>query len=117
MTRRPAGDRDRVGEVLGALADPTRRAIVGRLAAGATPTATELSRELPMTRQAVSKHLQSLQDAELVEMERRGRESRYRLRPEQLRLAGDWIDEVGGTWEQRLDRLKTIIEHDPSAPH
>ena len=65
--------------VFGALADPSRRQVIGYLSARGTATATELTGELPMTRQAVSKHLVTLADAGLVEAERRGRETRYRL--------------------------------------
>lgn len=101
---------DPVGEVLAALADGTRRSIVRQLADGDMPTATELARDLPMTRQAITKHLRVLQDAHLVDIQRRGREARYRLRPEPLGLAEAWLSEVGTTWDRRLDRLKTLSE-------
>ena len=75
--------RSRVSEhlnlVFGALADPSRRQVIGLLSSRGTVTATELSGELPMTRQAVAKHLATLADAGLVAGERQGRETRYRL--------------------------------------
>ena len=101
---------DPVGDVLGALADGTRRGIVARLASGETPTATELAGSLPISRQAVAKHLRVLEDAELVAQERRGREARYHLRVDQLQVASRWLDEVGVTWERRLRRLKEQAE-------
>jgi len=108
---------DPVGEVLAALADGTRRSIVRQLADGAMPTATELARDMPISRQAISKHLRVLEDAHLVDIQRRGREARYRLRPEPLGLAEAWLSEVGTTWDHRLARLKTLSEttaDDPS---
>ena len=69
----------RLGQVFSALADPSRRHVLGYLADHGTATATELTGELPMTRQAVSKHLATLSEAGLVSSRARGRETRYRL--------------------------------------
>jgi DNA-binding transcriptional ArsR family regulator len=80
--------------LFGALADSSRRQVIGYLSAQGTATATELTGELPMTRQAVSKHLATLADAGLVESERSGRETRYRL------------TETGEEWDERLDGLR-----------
>ena len=101
-----------VGGILGALADPTRRQIVTRLSAQPTVTATELARELPVSRQAVVKHLATLHSARLVERTRRGRESRYHLEPEGLRAAQRWLAEVEARWDARLDRLTDLAETD-----
>src|SRR6516162_4853063 len=89
---------DYLGQVFSALADPSRRHVLGFLADHGTATATELTGELPMTRQAVSKHLASLSEAGLVEAERRGRETRYRL------------TETGSEWDERLDALRRHLE-------
>ena len=89
---------DPLGQVFGALADPSRRQVIGYLSERGTATATELTGELPMTRQAVAKHLATLADAGLVESERRGRETRYRL------------TETGAEWDDRLDALRKHLQ-------
>ena len=100
----PSGD-DRAGAVFVALADPTRRAMLRALQTRPSLTASRLAGELPMTRQAVSKHLVALRDAGLVEGRREGRETRYVLTPEPLRDALAWMADVGGLWDERLRRL------------
>jgi len=92
--------------VFHALADPTRRELLGRLAAQPSATATELAHELPVTRQAIVKHLQSLGAAGLVAPTREGREVRYALTPDPLDGAVDWIVGVGAEWDERLARLE-----------
>jgi len=96
---------ERAGAVFAALADPTRRAMVRSLAAEPALTASRLAGELPMTRQAVSKHLGALARAGLVEAHREGRETRYTLTPAPLAEAMEWMAEVGGVWDRRLERL------------
>ena len=75
---------DRAGAVFGALADPTRRTLLAALARHPEATATELAAELPITRQAVLKHLSALADAGLLDRERSGREVRYTVTPAPL---------------------------------
>ena len=89
---------DYLGQVFSALADPSRRHVLGFLADHGTATATELTGELPMTRQAVSKHLATLSEAGLVSSERSGRETRYRL------------TEAGAEWDERLAALRRHLE-------
>lgn len=89
-----------------ALADPTRRSILEAVAAVDTTTATELAADLPVTRQAVVKHLQALSEAGLVTSERRGREHRFQLTPGPFTDAVTWMVEVGGAWDDRLARLQ-----------
>jgi DNA-binding transcriptional ArsR family regulator len=97
---------DEVGAVFAALADPTRREVVRSLAEQPGLTASHLAGELPMTRQAVSKHLSALSGAGLVDGRREGRETRYTLTPAPLAGAIEWMAEVGAQWDQRLERLR-----------
>jgi DNA-binding transcriptional ArsR family regulator len=97
---------DRAGPVFNALADPNRRHLLNQLAERETATATELAAGLPVTRQAVAKHLAALGEAGLVTSERQGRETRYRLTPAPLADAVSWIADVGGEWDARLDALR-----------
>jgi DNA-binding transcriptional ArsR family regulator len=98
--------RDRVDAVFHALADPSRRFVLESLADRGSATATELAAELPVTRQAVAKHLDTLSSARLVEAERSGRELRYRLTPEPLGDALAWMERVGTQWDARLAALR-----------
>jgi DNA-binding transcriptional ArsR family regulator len=98
--------RDRVDAVFEALADPHRRFVLETLADRGSATATELAAELPVTRQAVAKHLGTLRTAELVEAQRTGRELRYRLSPEPLGDALTWMERVGAQWDERLEALR-----------
>ena len=98
-----------VGPVFAALADGTRRQLVQTLAGGSGATATALAAELPMSRQAVSKHLAALQRAELVRSARQGREIVYELEPEPLTEAASWLAQVGGDWDERLRRLDRLL--------
>ncbi|MGZ4359435.1 MAG: ArsR/SmtB family transcription factor [Gaiellaceae bacterium] len=99
-----------VDALFSALADERRRSLVELLARRANATATELARELPVTRQAVSKHLASLGEAGLVTVTRSGREARYELSPEPLADAVAWIEQVGGQWDERLSALSRHLE-------
>jgi DNA-binding transcriptional ArsR family regulator len=96
---------DRTDAVFGALSDPTRRRLLSAVAEHPQTTATELAAGLPITRQAVVKHLSALADAGLLDRERAGREVRYRVTPEPLSEAVSWIAEVGGRWDDRLAAL------------
>ena len=99
-----------VDAVFSALADPTRRQIVELLAGGGTLTPTALAGDMPITRQAVAKHLDALGAAGLVSHRRVGRETRYRLTPEPLRDAAGWIAAVGSEWDERLARLEKLLQ-------
>jgi DNA-binding transcriptional ArsR family regulator len=101
-----------VGAVFAALADPTRRSLVQSLSAGSTITASKLAQELPITRQAVAKHLAALDHAGLVASERRGRETHYRLTPAPLTEAASWMAAVGAEWDDRLEALRAHVARD-----
>ena len=76
-------------------------------------TQTELARELPVTRQAVAKHLGALADAGLVEPARAGREARYRLTPAPFEAAALWMAALGAEWDRRLEALRSVLESSP----
>jgi DNA-binding transcriptional ArsR family regulator len=95
--------------VFAALADPTRRQLLQRLAMGPT-TATGLAVRFPVTRQALVKHLGALADAGMVAKERHGREVRYRLESAPLDEATAWLTTLAARWEHRLIRLKRYVE-------
>jgi DNA-binding transcriptional ArsR family regulator len=99
-----------VDELWAAVADPTRRRLLDALLAQGDATATTLARELPVTRQAVAKHLAVLDRAGLVEGGRQGREVRYAVRPERLDLAARSLAGVASQWDQRLLAIKRIAE-------
>jgi DNA-binding transcriptional ArsR family regulator len=103
-----------LNEVFGALADPTRREVMRSLAAQPGLTASRLAGELPMTRQAVAKHLGALHGAGLVTARREGRETRYTLTPAPLADAMEWMVEVGGEWDARLERLRRSAKSGPA---
>lgn len=101
---------DAAGAVFDALADPMRRRLLSAIAARPS-TATELASQLPISRQAVAKHLGSLSQAGLLERERAGRDVRYRVTPAPLQDAVGWIAQVGGRWDERLGRLARALEN------
>jgi DNA-binding transcriptional ArsR family regulator len=105
--RRQSGD---VDELWAAVADPTRRRLLDALLAQQEATATTLARELPITRQAVAKHLAVLDRAGLVEGDRRGREVRYVVRPKPLDAAARAMASVAAQWDERLLAIKRIAE-------
>ena len=94
-----------MGAVFIALSDPTRRQVVELLSRQPSVTASELAQELPITRQAIAKHLSTLADAGLVSASHEGRETRYRLTPEPLTGAMQWMASAGARWDDRLARL------------
>jgi DNA-binding transcriptional ArsR family regulator len=99
----------RVDAVFSALADPTRRAVLRAVADAGQVTATQLSGQFPVSRQAVAKHLGALSDAGLVSATRHGRETFYAMTPAPLSDALDWITGVGAEWDDRLKSLRTYL--------
>jgi DNA-binding transcriptional ArsR family regulator len=105
---------DRAGAVFGALSDPTRRALLSAIAEQPAATATELASQLPISRQAVLKHLNALTDAGLLDRTRSGREVRYRFTPAPLSDAVGWMAQVSAEWDERLALLGR--QFGPQAP-
>ena len=95
-----------MSDVWAALGDPTRRMILEQVASGGGLTATQLASGLPITRQAVAKHLAVLQEAGLVDGRRAGRELRYVPTPAPLGEAIGWMTAVGARWDDRLAALE-----------
>jgi DNA-binding transcriptional ArsR family regulator len=97
-------------EVLSALADPTRWELMDRIAAGDGATATMLADGLPVSRQAIVKHLGVLERAGLVAGRRAGREMRYSVQVEQLDATARWMAAAARRWDNRLAAIKKIAE-------
>lgn len=97
-------------ELWAAIGDPTRRRVLDLLLSDGPGTASGLGRELPVTRQAVAKHLAVLERAGLVSAETAGREVRYGVDPEQFARAVAQLAAVGQAWDGRLRRIKAIAE-------
>lgn len=95
--------------VFAAIADPTRRAVLQRLAQGEI-TAGHIAAAFPISRPAVSKHLRILRQAALVRVERRGRERVYRLNARPLREVDYWLGLYRTFWERNLASLKRHVE-------
>ena len=99
---------DPLSTTFAALADPTRRAILARLAGGEA-TVTELAAPFDMSLPAISKHLKVLQRAGLIEQGRQAQWRPCRLKAERLRDASDWIGQYRRHWEESLERLDTYL--------
>jgi ArsR family transcriptional regulator, cadmium/lead-responsive transcriptional repressor len=93
-----------------AVADPTRRRVLDSLLEHGEATTTTIAEELPVTRQAVAKHLVVLNRVGLVAAERRGREVRYTVQPERLDDAAAAMARVAAQWDRRLTRIKRLAE-------
>jgi len=98
----------------GALADPTRRAILAHLSESPDATVGEIARPFAMTLPAVSKHLRVLEDAGLLARRREGREHHCRVLPAPMRTASEWIARYEKFWEGRLDALARYLEETPT---
>jgi DNA-binding transcriptional ArsR family regulator len=110
VTDEGAGAGEAVDSVLTALADPTRRRLLELLAARGEATATALAEPLPVSRQAVVKHLAVLDAAGLVSATRAGREVRYAVRPAALDATARWMASLAADWDRRLANIKRVAE-------
>jgi DNA-binding transcriptional ArsR family regulator len=105
---------DRIDEVFFALADPTRLEVIRRLSQEGPVTVSDLARDLPVSRQAIAKHLAALGDAGLISGEQDGRRRRYHLTPGPLTEAMGWMADVGAEWDDRLDKLRRLLQGRPT---
>ncbi|MFF0288484.1 ArsR/SmtB family transcription factor [Streptomyces sp. NPDC005262] len=110
MTDERRSPGEAVDSVLGALADPMRRQLLDLLAAQGEVSATTLAERVPVSRQAVVKHLAVLDAAGLVSGRRAGREVRYAVRPEALDATARWMAALAADWDRRLARIKRLAE-------
>ena len=99
---------DRIGTTFAALSDPTRRAMVKRLALG--PTSVHcLAEPFALSQQMISKHIAFLVRARIVTKTKRGRESVCKLRPEAIKTVSDWALSYRQHWEESLDKLDAVL--------
>jgi DNA-binding transcriptional ArsR family regulator len=106
---------DMLSQTFSALADPTRRAILAKLAAGAA-TVGELAEPFDMSLPAVSRHLRVLTDAGLIERSTEAQWRRCALRGEGFRAAADWMEFYRRFWEQQFDRLDAFLKRTEPKP-
>ena len=102
-------------DVFTAVAEPTRRAILDRLAQGERPV-NDLVEELGVAQPLISKHLRVLRDAGLVEMRRVGRRRLYRVRGGSLRTVHDWVRTFERFWAHQLEQVRTLAEQSAISP-
>lgn len=96
-----------------ALGDLTRLGLIAQLSDGTERSIVQLGEGLPISRQAVAKHLDVLLGAGLVQRTRSGREALFALRPEAVAEARDWLAQIGSQWEDTLGRFRTFVENQP----
>jgi DNA-binding transcriptional ArsR family regulator len=95
-----------IDAIFSALSDPTRRRVIRCLSEEGPVTATQLAEQIPVSRQAIVKHLASLEEAGLVASSMEGRSRRFRLTPGPMREAMGWMADVGAEWDDRLEALR-----------
>jgi DNA-binding transcriptional ArsR family regulator len=105
-----------VDQVFAALADPTRRQLLEALSRRPGCSATTLAAQVPVSRQAVAKHLAVLRASQLVTSERSGKEVLFAVSPQQLEATASWMTTLAATWEERLRLLKQRAEQPGEHP-
>jgi DNA-binding transcriptional ArsR family regulator len=100
---------DQLSDVLTAISHPSRRAIIGQLAAGPARF-TDIAKPFDLSLNAITKHLKLLERAGLISRERQGREVLISFRPEPLRLVSRWVHEYERFWSERLDQFEGFFK-------
>ena len=103
-------DQDEDDDLWEAMADPTRRKLLDLLVARGQATATTLTADMPVSRQAIYKHLSLLERVGLIDSHRQGREVRYTVREQRLAEATGALSEVANRWDRRLRAIKQLAE-------
>jgi DNA-binding transcriptional ArsR family regulator len=113
----PVGSQDRrivmstdLDRVFAALADPMRRQLLEELGRRPASSATVLAAQVPVSRQAVAKHLATLRESRLVTSRRSGKEVLFSVRPDELAATASWMTRLATTWQERLQLLKQAAE-------
>ena len=102
-------------DVFAAIAQPTRRSILEMLAEGGQLTASQISRRFRLSPPAISQHLKVLREARLVRMRKHRQERIYQINPETVRQVEDWARQMTELWNERFDRLDTLLKEQDSA--
>ena len=101
--------------VFTALADPTRRRVLTLVAERGPASASTLAHHLPVSRQAIARHLAVLSEARLVRGERKGQQVQFGVMPETLAATAGWLAHVGEAWDARLERLRAYLAQSGSS--
>lgn len=105
---------DGAAPLFDALGDPTRLRVFARLCDGGPSSTSQVMQVIPVSRQAVSKHLSMLEGVGLVHSRKHGRERIWTVRTEPLMQAGDYLEQLSNRWDRAIERLRAFVE-DPSA--
>lgn len=109
-TPEPAAEVEESAPIFAALGDETRLGLIARLASGETLSITRLTEHTNVTRQAVTRHLEVLEEAGLVRGIRRGREHLWQLEPARLAIARRSLEQISRWWDEKLAALKEMVE-------
>jgi DNA-binding transcriptional ArsR family regulator len=112
QARLPSRDFDGAAPLFAALGDPTRLQLVARLCDAGPQSIVRLTEGAEVTRQAITKHLQALEDAGLVRSDRAGRERVWTLQPRRIEEAGRYLDEISAQWDAAIGRLQKYVEEE-----
>ncbi len=102
-----------VNQVFEAIADPTRRQILGYIQESGPLSVNEVAEPFSISRQAVTKHLDVLSRAGLVHVERSGRHRLHHVDPAPLRAVAEWLEPYSAAWDERLARLEKFLDDHP----